>query len=227
VKDQTRPISIVLADDHPVVLHGVAELLRSNDDMNIVAVCSDGATAVEAIRERSPNIAVLDISMPGLTGLDVLATIAAEGLPTKVVLLTATANDEQIARAVAGGVYGIVLKEEALSELVQCIRAVAEGSQWLPSALVEPALERETKRRASSQHLTELLTIRERQVVLFVANGLSNKEIGRRLNLSEGTIKIHLHNIYQKLCVNNRTSLAALVIPHRGELALAEENVPS
>ena len=128
MKDQNRPISIVLADDHPVVLHGVAELLRSNDDMNIVAVCSDGATAVEAIREQSPNIAVLDISMPGLTGLDVLASIAAEGFPTKVVLLAATASDEQIARAVAGGVHGIVLKEEALSELVQCIRAVAENS---------------------------------------------------------------------------------------------------
>jgi len=156
-----------------------------------------------------------------------LASIAAEGFPTKVVLLAATASDEQIARAVAGGVHGIVLKEEALSELVQCIRAVAEGCQWLPSALIDPALERETKRRSTSQHLTELLTIRERQVVLFVANGLSNKEIGHRLNPSEGTVKIHLHNIYQKLHVSNRTTLAALVIPHRGELAVPEGNVPA
>src|SRR5262245_6246088 len=100
--------------------------------MNIVATCSNGATALEAVRKWSPNVAVLDISMPGLTGLDVLARIAAEGFPTKVVLLAATANDQQIARAVADGVHGIVLKEEALPELVQCIRAVVKGCQWLP-----------------------------------------------------------------------------------------------
>ena len=147
MKDQHHSISIVVADDHPVVLHGVADVLRFNSDMNVFAVCSDGATALEAIRKWSPNVAVLDIAMPGLTGLDVLATIAADGLATKVVLLAATVSDEQIARAVAGGVRGIVLKEEALTELVQCIRAVAEGRQWLPSARVNAAL---TLRRARS-----------------------------------------------------------------------------
>jgi len=127
VNDQPHPISIVVADDHPVVLHGVADVLRLNSDMNVVAVCSDGATALEAIRKYSPDVAVLDIAMPGMTGLDVLDRIAADGLATKVVLLAASANDEQLCRAVAGGVRGIVLKEEALTELVQCIRAVAVG----------------------------------------------------------------------------------------------------
>jgi two-component system nitrate/nitrite response regulator NarL len=220
VKDQRHAISIVVADDHPVVLHGVADVLRLNSDMSVVAVCSDGATALEAIRKWSPNVAALDIAMPGLSGLDVLATIAADGLATKVVLLAATASDEQIVRAVAGGVRGIVLKEEALTELVQCIRAVAEGRQWLPLARVNAALERESKRLSTRQRLTQLLTIRERQVVLLIADGLSNKEVGRRLDLSEGTVKIHLHNIYQKLHVNNRTTLAALAIAHRNDLAL-------
>jgi two-component system, NarL family, nitrate/nitrite response regulator NarL len=227
VKDQCHAISIVVADDHPVVLHGVADVLRFNSDMNVVAVCSDGATALDAIRKWLPNVAVLDIAMPGLSGLDVLATIAADGLATKVVLLAATASDEQIARAVAGGVRGIVLKEEALTELVQCIRAVAEGRQWLPLARVNAALERESERRSTSQRLTQLLTIRERQVVLLIADGLSNKEIGRRLELSEGTVKIHLHNIYQKLHVNNRTSLATLAIGHRDEMVVPGKNVRS
>ena len=220
MKDQPRSISIVVADDHPVVLHGVAGVLRSNFDMKVVAVCSDGATALEAIRKWSPDVAVLDILMPGLSGIDVLARLAADGLATKVVLLTATANDEQIARAIAGRAQGIVLKEAALTDLVDCIRTVAEGRQWLPMALVNAALERETKRRLTSQRVTQLLTVRERQVVLLIADGLANKEIGRRLELSEGTIKIHLHNIYQKLHVNNRTTLAALAIAHRAELAL-------
>ena len=220
MKDQRRSISIVVADDHPVVLHGLADLLRANSDMNVVALCSDGATALEAVRKWSPNVAVLDILMPGLTGLDVLERIVADGLATKVVFLTATASDAQLVRAVSDGAQGIVLKEEALSELVQCIRAVAEGRVWLPLAVINAALEREAKRRSKSQILTQLLTIRERQVVLLVADGLSNKEVGRRLQVSEGTVKIHLHNIYQKLQVNNRTALAALAIAHRDDLVL-------
>jgi RNA polymerase sigma factor (sigma-70 family) len=227
MKDQRRSISIVVADDHPVVLHGLADVLRANSDMNVVAVCSDGATALEAIRKWSPNVAVLDILMPGLTGLDVLARIVADGLATKVVFLTATASDAQLVRAVSDGAQGIVLKEEALSELVQCIRAVAEGRVWLPLAVINAALEREAKRRSKSQILTQLLTIRERQVVLLVADGLSNKEVGRRLQVSEGTVKIHLHNIYQKLQVNNRTSLATLAVIHRDELALPGGHVQS
>jgi len=208
VKLQGSSISIVVADDHPIVLYGVADILRMNSNMNVVAACSDGATALEAIRKWLPNVAVLDISMPRMSGLDVLASIAADGLTTKVVLLTATASERQLLRAIAGGVRGIVLKEQALTELVQCVRAVAEDGQWLPSNLVDAALEHETKRQSSSQSLIQLLTIREREVSLLVAEGLSNKDVGRRLEVSEGTVKIHLHNIYQKLQVNNRTSLA-------------------
>jgi DNA-binding NarL/FixJ family response regulator len=175
---------------------------------------------LEAIRKCSPNVAVLDISMPGLSGLDVLTSITAEGLATKVVILTATASDAQLLHAIAAGAQGIVLKEEAITELVQCIRTVAEGRPWLPSDLVNAALERETGRRSESQRLTQTLTSRERQIMLLVAEGLSNKAVGRQLELSEGTVKIHLHNIYQKLQVNNRTTLAALAIAYRDELAL-------
>jgi DNA-binding NarL/FixJ family response regulator len=144
-----------------------------------------------------------------------------------VVLLTATASERQLLRAIGDGVQGIVLKEQALTELVQCVRSVAEGRQWLPSNLVDAALEHETRRRSSSHSLIQLLTIREREVSLLVAEGLSNKEVGRRLELSEGTVKIHLHNIYQKLQVNNRTSLAALAIANRDELELPGGNARS
>jgi two-component system, NarL family, nitrate/nitrite response regulator NarL len=227
VKHQKRSISIVVADDHPVVLRGLADVLRSNPDMNVVAACSDGATTLEAIRKWSPNVAVLDVLMPGLSGLEVLASIKSDGLATKVVILTATASDAQLLRAIAAGVQGIVLKEEALTELVRCIRTVAEGRPWLPSAVVNAAIERETGRRSASEQLTQSLTNRERQIVLLVAEGLSNKAVGRRLELSEGTVKIHLHNIYQKLQVNNRTTLAALAIAYRDELTLPGENVRS
>ena len=227
MNDRARSISVVVADDHPVVLHGVADVLRFNADMNVVAVCGDGATALAAVRKWSPDVAVLDILMPGMTGLDVLKSVAADGLATKVVLLTATAGERQLVDAIAGGAQGIVLKEQALTELVRCIRVVAEGRQWLPSALVNAALEHESRRRSASQRLTRLLTIREREISLLVAEGLSNKEVGRRLELSEGTVKIHLHNIYQKLQVHNRTSLAALALAHRDDLALPGGDVRS
>ena len=218
MKDPARPMSIVVVDDHPVVLHGVAGILQANAEMEVVAICSDGAAAVEAIRKFAPRVAVLDVTMPGLNGLDVLAALAAEGLRTKIVLLTATATDGQILTAIARGVTGILLKDAALDDLVDCVREVAAGRNWLPSDVIEAALERETGSRLMGMRVTETLTVREREVMLLVSEGVSNKEVGRRLNLSEGTVKIHLHNIYQKLGVANRTALTALAIAHRDQL---------
>src|SRR5262249_16032232 len=224
MKNRSQLISIVAADDHPAVLHGVNDVLKSNADMDVVAHCTDGATALNAIRQFAPTIAVLDISTPGLSGLDVLIYLSAERCETKLVFLTATANDEQMLAAVAGGAKGIMLKERALSELIECVRTVAAGATWLPTDLIDVAFEREAGRRSVRQLLGSTLTYRERQITLMVAEGLSNKEIGRRLELSEGTVKIHLHNIYKKIGVNNRTALTAAAIAHRDHLALSVAN---
>jgi len=214
-----RFTSIVVADDHPVVLHGVADLLRTERDLRIVAVCRDGLSAISAIRERRPDLAVLDIAMPGKSGLEVLTAIAAEGAATKVILLTATATDSQIVGAIARGVSGIILKDTAVHDLISCVREVAAGRTWLPPEIVGAALERETGREVQ-RDLFESLTDREREVMRLVAEGLSNKDVARQLNISEGTIKIHLHKIYEKLGIRNRTALAAVAIAHRDVLAL-------
>src|ERR1700760_3794433 len=103
-------ISVVLADDHPFVLHGVAAILRAQADMNLLAVCTDGRTAAEAIRQLAPNVAVLDIVMPGLNGLEVLSAVTGETGTTKIVFLTAFATDDHLLEAIANGVQGIVLK---------------------------------------------------------------------------------------------------------------------
>jgi two-component system, NarL family, nitrate/nitrite response regulator NarL len=210
-----NPISIVVADDHPVVLHGVAGILRIQEDMNILAACSDGASATNAIRQFAPDVAVLDIAMPDVSGLNVLSSVIASGLDTKVVFLTALATDDQILTAIANGAKGIVLKDAAFESLVACVREVAAGRQWFPVDLVETALRRDTQQRAESRRFVQRLTEREQEIVLLVAEGLSNKEIARRINLTEGTIKIHLHNIYDKLEVPNRTALTALAITYQ------------
>jgi two-component system, NarL family, nitrate/nitrite response regulator NarL len=211
-------ISIVLADDHPVVLHGVAGILRAQPEMKVLAACSDGTAATNAIRQFTPDVAVLDIAMPGRNGLDVLSDIVADGFRTKVVFLTAIASDEQILAAIANGAKGIVLKDAAPDSLVDCVRDVAAGKQWFPVDIVEAALRRDEGRRAESERFVQRLTAREQQIVLLVAEGLSNKEIARRIELTEGTIKIHLHNIYEKLEIPNRTALTALAIAYQHQL---------
>jgi DNA-binding NarL/FixJ family response regulator len=224
MQGRQNPISIVVADDHPAVLHGVADVLTSHHpNMTVVAACNDGASALRAIQQFAPTVAVLDVFMPGLSGLDLLARISAAHSRTKVVFLTATASEGQLLTAIARGAKGIVLKDAPLTELVQCVQAVAAGGHWLPLDLVDAALKHESRCQSAGQRLAHSLTGRERHIALMVAEGFPNKEIGRRLDLSEATVKIHLHNIYKKLGVNNRTTLAARTITHREELALISE----
>jgi two-component system nitrate/nitrite response regulator NarL len=210
-----RPLSLIIADDHPVVLQGLIALLREHRGFKVVASCPDGAECIKAIREFLPDLALLDINMPNLNGLQVLKAATAERLSTRIVFLAATPNDREIVAAVAGGAFGIMLKESAPDTLINCLRAVAAGHRWLPAELVDGARERVRMVRAQFANVDAALTQREREVMLLVADGLSNKAVGRRLNVSEGTVKLHLHSIYQKVAVNNRTALAKFAGQYR------------
>jgi two-component system, NarL family, nitrate/nitrite response regulator NarL len=202
---------VVLADDHPLVLNGLRALLRSEPGVEVVAAAPDGAIALELIRAHEPHMAVLDINMPRLSGLDVLEALEQDDLATRVVLLTGTASDEQIATAVERGAWGLLLKEHALDTLIQCLKTVAAGQRWLPGELVASAVRRAAERREKDVQLERVLTAREYEIAGLVAQGLSNKHIARALAISEGTVKIHLHNTYEKLGGVNRTSLAVLM----------------
>jgi len=210
----SRSISVVVADDHPVVLEGVVGVLRTHRDLNIVAVCSEGVSATKAIYEFRPDVAVLDVSMPGMSGIDILSTIATHRHETKVIFLTAGVSDKQLLTAIAQGARGLILKDVAADSIVKCVREVAAGRKWIPTNIVEAALEREEGRR----DLIDKLTVRERQITSLISEGISNKAISRQLNLTEGTVKIHLHNIYSKLEVPNRTALTTLAIAYQSEL---------
>jgi RNA polymerase sigma factor (sigma-70 family) len=200
------------------VLHGVAEILRAQHDMEVLATCMDGTAAAQAIRQLAPDIAVLDIAMPGRNGLDVLAGATVDRVKTKIVFLTAVATDDQILAAIANGARGIVLKDAAPDSLVECVRNVAVGKRWFPTDLIETALHRRAGRR-ENERIIGTLSPREQQIVVLVVEGMTNKEIARRVDLTEGTIKIHLHNIYAKLEVPNRAALTALAVAHQYQLA--------
>jgi len=222
VKTSSKTFQVVLADDHPVVLGGLRDLVQTDSMFEIVAECLDGVTALQTIEDQKPELAILDIAMPGLSGVDVLTAIEERRLSTRIVILTATATDSQIVEAVSLGAYGLMLKDAAADTLLACMRAVSMGNRWLPAEIVEPAFERELKRRGTIEHINHSLTPREREIVRLVAEGQSNKEIGLQIHVTEGTVKMHLHNIYQKLNVNNRTALAALLLSHRTDQNLGD-----
>jgi DNA-binding NarL/FixJ family response regulator len=214
----TQTISLVIADDHPVVLQGLTALLREDGGFELMGSCSEGAQCLEAIKCFSPDLALLDMNMPGPNGPEVLKAVTAERLPMRVVFLAASPSNREIITAVAGGAWGIMLKESAPDTLINCLRAVVAGYKWHPPELVDSALERARARRREFMQVDDALTRREREVMLLVADGLSNKEVGRRLNVSEGTVKIHLHTIYQKVSVTNRTALANLARAYRDRI---------
>ena len=214
-----RTITLVIADDHPIVLEGIAKVLEAETGFEVNAKCTSGTDALRAIRELRPDVAVLDIVMPDMSGLDVLAHINSEGLRTRVVFLTANATDTHIFDLIEKGASALLVKDVAISEVVRCVKSVVEGTRVFPTDLVNAALERETGRRSVGEQLERSLSAREREIALLVAEGLPNKEVARRLNLSEGTVRIHVHNIYQKTGIGSRSALTALALMHRDLLS--------
>jgi len=215
-----RCVRVVIADRHPVVLYGLVSLLGAENDFDVVASCCDGKKCIQAIRDLSPDIALLDIFMPGLTGLDILAAATSEHLSTRVIFLTAAAEDRDLIIAAARGAYGVVLKEAPPDVLVHCLRQVAAGRRLLPLTSCEsPRLQEYSNGNTTTENVLTVLTERERQIMHLVSEGLSNKEVGRQLNISDGTIKVHLHHIYQKLAISNRTALAALAFSHHDNVS--------
>jgi DNA-binding NarL/FixJ family response regulator len=202
------PIRIVIADDHPIVLDGLEQLFRLEEEFEIVARCVNGLQAIEAVEAHHPDILILDLRMPQRSGLGVLRELKERGLDTRVVVLTAALDEDEVVDAIRLGVKGVVLKEMAPRLLIQCVRKVHEGGQWLEKDSIGKALEKMLNRPGSLPAGAGSLTPREVDVVRLVAEGLRNKEIADRLQISEGTVKIHLHSIYEKLQIGGRVELS-------------------
>jgi two-component system, NarL family, nitrate/nitrite response regulator NarL len=207
-----RCTSVVIADRYPVVLQGLTNILTAASGFKVVACCSDGTSCIEAIRNLGPDLAILDISMPGLTGLEILTIANSESLSTRLVFFTTPIEDRELVMSAAAGAYGIIPKDVVPEILVQSLRQIADGQRLLPLPSSDQAVSGEERNIASTETALTVLTDRERQIMRLVSGGLSNKEIGRQLNITDGTIKQHLHHIYRKLAIGNRTVLAALAI---------------
>jgi DNA-binding NarL/FixJ family response regulator len=198
---------VLVADDHPIVLDGLAQLLSGDAGFEVVALCKDGDEALKVIREQRPEIAVLDVRMPRADGLAVLRAVVEEKIPTRVVLLTAQISDDEVVEAVRLGVAGMVLKETASRQLLQVLSKVAAGETSLDQRVVRRAVDKLLRARAGISEAERVLTNRELEIVRLVATGLRNKQIADQLSITEGTVKIHLHTIFEKLGVSSRVEL--------------------
>jgi DNA-binding NarL/FixJ family response regulator len=199
---------LVLADDHPLVLDGLEQLFRLERDIEVVARCRDGHEALRAVRQHRPDLLILDIKMPGRDGLSVLQAIREEGLPTETVLLTAALDDDQLVAAVRLGVRGVVLKESAPRMIINAIREVRAGGSYMEGRAVSRALQKLVRRDAAARDAEKQLTPRELEIVRLAASGARNRDIAERLSITEGTVKIHFHNVYEKLGIDSRVALA-------------------
>jgi two-component system, NarL family, nitrate/nitrite response regulator NarL len=208
-------IRIILVDDHPIVLQGLQHLFERHDEFQVVACCADADTALATVRVEHPDVLVLDLRMPGRDGLAVLRTLNAEKISCRTVLLTAAITEDQVLEAVKLGAAGLVLKESAPETLLSCVRQVNQGEQWIDRDTVTRAFRTVLDREAAAKEASQTLTPREIEIVNMVAQGLRNRAIAERLSISEGTVKVHLHNIYEKFGVDGRLELV-LVAQQKG-----------
>ena len=200
-------ITLVLADDHPIVLHGLHQLFSSESGFEVLATCRDGREALSAVRAHRPDVLVLDLRLPDMDGLSVLRELHEEGSRTRTVVLTAFLDERTVSQAVRLGAAGIVLKDSAPSALLDCVKRVRAGGSWFDADLLAFTLQRTLRRDEAERGIAATLTQREIEIVRMVADGLRNKAIAERLEITEGTVKIHLHNIYTKLGVDGRVDL--------------------
>ena len=202
-----RQISVVIADDHPIVLAGLESLLGREADIRVVERCSDGVEALRAVAKYKPDVLILDLRMPRADGVAVLQQLHKDRSTTRVVILAAVIDDDALLEAIRLDARGVVLKERAPQHLVDCIRAVYAGRQWYEQRAIAEAMEKLVRKDAAAKEMTSILSRREIDVVRAVALGLRNREIAERLGIAEGTVKLHLHTIYTKLDVDGRTAL--------------------
>lgn len=204
------PITILTADDHPLIRDGLAAVLRAEGGLQVVAEAANGEEAIEAYARLHPDIVLMDLRMPVMDGLTATRAILADDPNARIIVLTTYDGDEDIHRALAAGARGYLLKDMMRTDLLGVIRAVHRGQRGIP-APVAARLAEHTPRIG--------LTPRELEVLRLVAEGLTNAQVAERIGRTEGTVKVHLKNILQKLDVKDRTEAVTTAL-RRGFIRL-------
>ena len=201
-------VTVLVADDHPIYREGIVRAINERPDLELVGEAADGREALEKIQSLNPEVAVLDIRMPGLDGTQVLSAMRRDGTETEVLFISAFMEPELAYKTVAAGAKGYLSKEASRQEVCEAIITIARGGTAL-AAEAQAGLAMEIQEREARGGGPPQLTEREQQVLNFVAQGLSAPDIGKRIHLSTTTVKSHLHSLYEKLGVSDRAAAVA------------------
>ena len=204
-------IDVLLVDDHALRRAGLTALIDGADDMRVVGTAADGTEALERVRQLRPDVVLMDLSMPRLDGAEATRLVTAQHPDVQVLVLTSFADGENVVRALDAGAAGYLLKDADPVALVDAVRAVANGQSPLDPRVARTYLS--TRRRGAT---APELTDREREVLALVGMGLANKQIARRLDIREGTVKAHLTSVFQRIGVRDRTAAALWAREHLG-----------
>jgi DNA-binding NarL/FixJ family response regulator len=218
-------ITVFLADDHPIVRQGLRALLEADGKCQVVGEATDGLSAIEQLTRLQPQVAILDVQLPDLNGLEVARRAQTQSPGTRVVMLSMYANEPYVLDALRHGAMGYVLKGTSTDELLAAVDAVLAGRRYLSAALNERAIDAYTLRAAASEEPLDrydLLTSREREVFQLAAQGLSNAEIGERLTISPRTAETHRANLLRKLGLQTQTDLVRYALD-RGILSAGSQ----
>lgn len=207
----SQPIRIVLADDHAVVRKGIREFLEEDETIRVVAEASDGEQAVKLVAREKPDVAVFDIQMPKMNGMDATRCVKKDFPQTRVLILTAYDDDPYIFASLQAGANGYLLKTSSSDELVRAVHAIASGESALSPAIAKKLVARATNRTPKNETI-EALTEREMEILRLAAKGMGNKQIGVALSISDRTVQGHLANIYGKLDVSTRTEAVMFAV---------------
>jgi DNA-binding NarL/FixJ family response regulator len=207
-------IRVVVVDDHPVVRHGLTAILRYEQGIEVVGDAADGAEAVRVILEQRPDVVLLDLRLPKLSGIEVMRQVRAQAPEVRFLVLTTYDTDEYIGPALAVGAQGYLLKDATPDELARGVRSLVQGR-----AALEPGVAARVLERMAEGERGEDLSARELEVLRLLVAGVSNKTIAARLNLSENTVKSHISHIFGKLGVQSRAEAVAVAL-QRGMVPL-------